>query len=149
MRQPQVSICWSLSASSSSSTMAVPITNPASVPNSRKLPYRPRFLSGAYSAMNVAAPPYSPPVENPWTTRSAINRIGAHTPATACVGSSPMRAVAPEMSKMVMASTAFRPIRSPIGPQIMPPSGRSTKEIANPSIVPMVPRSPGKKACVR
>jgi hypothetical protein len=56
---------------------------PASVPNSRKLPKKPRFLSGAYSAMKVAAPPYSPPVEKPWIMRSRMSPIGARIPRVA------------------------------------------------------------------
>ncbi|SKY81591.1 Uncharacterised protein [Mycobacteroides abscessus subsp. abscessus] len=65
IRQPHVCICSSESNSSRNRTIAVPALNPASVPNSSSDPYLPRLLSGAYSAMNVAAPPYSPPVEKP------------------------------------------------------------------------------------
>ena len=60
--------------------MSAPRVKPASVPNSRKLPRKPRLRSGAYSAMNVAAPPYSPPVEKPWTTRRMMRPIGAKMP---------------------------------------------------------------------
>ncbi len=127
----------------------MPPQKPASVPNSRNDPYLPRLLSGAYSAMNVAAPPYSPPVEKPWITLSRISRTGAQKPMDACVGSRPISAVAPEMSRMVIARTDLRPIRSPMGPQTMPPRGLSTKEIAKPSMVPTVPKSPGKNAWVR
>ncbi|CAM5474617.1 hypothetical protein SGRIM128S_06018 [Streptomyces griseomycini] len=56
---------------------------PASVPNSSQLPRKPRRLSGAYSAMKVDAPAYSPPVEKPCTRRAASNRIGAPTPIAA------------------------------------------------------------------
>jgi hypothetical protein len=63
-----------------SSTSNAPRVNPDSVPDSRKLPKKPRFLSGAYSAMNVAAPPYCPPVEKPWIMRSTISPIGARIP---------------------------------------------------------------------
>ncbi|EQB14712.1 hypothetical protein L288_00745 [Sphingobium quisquiliarum P25] len=33
--------------------------------------------------MKVAAPPYSPPVENPCTMRSVISNAGAHRPMRA------------------------------------------------------------------
>ena len=82
-------------------------------------------------------------------TRSAISRIGAPTPMAEWLGSKPMRPVAAAMSRMVMASTDLRPMRSPSGPQTMPPTGRRMNEIANPSRVPRVPSSPGKKASVR
>ncbi len=50
-----------------------------------------------------------------------------------------MSAVAPEISRIVIANTDLRPMRSPIGPHTMPPRGRRTKETAKPSMVPMVP----------
>ncbi len=53
---------------------------PASVPSSRKLPKNPRRLSGAYSAMKVDAPPYSPPVEKPWSRRNRISSSGDQKP---------------------------------------------------------------------
>ncbi|SLC66866.1 Uncharacterised protein [Mycobacteroides abscessus subsp. massiliense] len=52
------------------------------------------------------------------------------------------------ISTMVMAMTLLRPSLSPSGPQTIPPSGRSKKEIAYPSMVNAVPRV-GKNACVR
>ena len=82
-------------------------------------------------------------------TRSRMSRTGAQNPIDACVGSRPISAVAPEMSRIVIARTDLRPMRSPIGPQTIPPRGRKTKEIAKPSMVPTVPNSPGKNACVR
>lgn len=45
-------------------TVTSPAVSPPSAPNSKELPQNPRLLSGAYSAMKVAAPPYSPPVES-------------------------------------------------------------------------------------
>lgn len=50
--------------------MHAPRLNPASELTSRNDPQKPRLRSGAYSAMNVAAPAYSPPVENPWIMRN-------------------------------------------------------------------------------
>jgi hypothetical protein len=38
---------------------------------------RPR---GAYSAIKVAAPPYSPPVEKPWIILRTTISTGAHNP---------------------------------------------------------------------
>ena len=80
MRQPQLPIWSSLSTSEKPSISRAPAENPASVPNSRKLPMNPRRRGGAYSAMNVAAPPYSPPVEKPWIIRRPIISTGAQKP---------------------------------------------------------------------
>src|SRR3546814_7816834 len=66
MRQPQSYIVASPRPRENPNISSAPKEKPAKVPNSRKLPQKPRFASGEYSAMNVAAPPYSPPVENPW-----------------------------------------------------------------------------------
>jgi len=107
-----------------------PSEKPASVPNSRKLPQKPRLSSGAYSAMNVAAPPYSPPVEKPWIMRSATSAAGAHKPMLPYDGKRPTSSVATDMMMMVSASTCLRPSLSPSGPQKSPPSGRTRKEIA-------------------
>lgn len=57
--------------------------------------------------MNVAAPPYSPPVENPCTSRATISRIGAHMPIVAYVGSTPIAAVEHAIRMIVVASTRF------------------------------------------
>ncbi|VCT92230.1 hypothetical protein MHAS_03957 [Mycolicibacterium hassiacum DSM 44199] len=59
---------------------SAPAENPDSVPTSRQLPSMPRRRVGAYSAMKVAAPPYSPPVEKPWIIRSTTISAGAHSP---------------------------------------------------------------------
>src|SRR3546814_5707665 len=80
--------------------------------------------------MKVAAPPYSPPVENPWIIRSAISSAGAQKPMLSYEGIRPTQKVAPAISNMVKASTDLRPMRSPSGPQNSPPSGRMRKEMA-------------------
>lgn len=64
-------------------TTSTASVKPARVPNSRKLPQNPRLRSGAYSAMKVAAPPYSPPVEKPWMIRSRNSSAGAAQPIVA------------------------------------------------------------------
>ena len=101
------------------------------MPNSRKLPRNPRLRLGAYSAMKVAAPPYSPPVEKPWIIRSRTSRIGAHIPIVSYDGTRPTSSVAPDIIRIVIASTCLRPSRSPSGPQTSPPSGRTRNETAN------------------
>ncbi|MDQ0718047.1 hypothetical protein QFZ55_007499 [Streptomyces luteogriseus] len=101
------------------------------MPSSRKLPKKPRRLSGAYSAMNVEAPPYSPPVEKPCTSRKKISRAGAHRPITACEGTSPMAKVPTAIMIMVRERMRLRPTLSPSGPKTMPPSGRTRKATAN------------------
>src|SRR3546814_13487027 len=80
--------------------------------------------------MKVAAPPYSPPVENPWIIRSAISSAGAQKPMLSYEGIRTTQKVAPAISNMVKASTDLRPMRSPSGPQNSPPSGRMRKEMA-------------------
>ena len=76
-------ICSSLSTNEKPSINSAPSEKPASVPNSRKLPKKPRLRHGAYSAMKVAAPPYSPPVEKPWIIRSSTISTGAQNPIVA------------------------------------------------------------------
>jgi hypothetical protein len=46
-------------------TMLAPAANPSIDPEFRSEVMKPRFLSGENSEMYVAAPEYSPPVENP------------------------------------------------------------------------------------
>ena len=82
-RQPQEFMASSPRVVMSPNISSAPPLKPASVPTSRKLPKKPRRRSGAYSAMNVAAPPYSPPVEKPWTIRRRYSRIGAAMPMLA------------------------------------------------------------------
>src|SRR3546814_8065675 len=92
------------SSSAKPSISNAPSEKPASVPTSRNLPQKPLLSSGAYSAMKVAAPPYSPPVENPCTSRKTMSRIGAHPPMLSYDGTSPMQSVAPAIINMVSAS---------------------------------------------
>jgi hypothetical protein len=101
------------------------------VPNSSQLPKNPRRRSGAYSAMNVAAPPYSPPVEKPCSIRMTSRISGAATPIEEYPGNSPMATVEPDISKMVATRTRCRPILSPNGPKNIPPRGRTKKDTAN------------------
>src|SRR3546814_347673 len=109
---------------------------------------KPRFASGEYSAMNVAAPPYSPPVENPWIRRSTMRNAGAQNPTLSKEGIRPTASVAPDISNIVSASTDFRPNRSPSGPQNNPPNGRTRKDIANVASANRVawPVVPGNRA---
>jgi hypothetical protein len=82
-RQPQSSRASRGTHAFIAVTTAAPSTKPARVPNSSQNPMNPRRLSGEYSAMNVVAPPYSPPVEKPWTMRARTSRIGDQTPTVA------------------------------------------------------------------
>lgn len=74
-------------------TTPAPRNKPVSVPNSSQLPRKPRRLPGAYSAMNVAAPPYSPPAEKPCTGRARTTRTRASTPTVSHEGNRPMAKV--------------------------------------------------------
>lgn len=87
-------------------------------------------MSGAYSAMKVEAPPYSPPVEKPCTSRKRISSSGAQKPIEAYEGIRPMQKVPSAIRIIVSARTFLRPSRSPIGPKNMPPSGRTRKATA-------------------
>ncbi len=96
--------------------------------------------------MNVAAPPYSPPVEKPWIRRSARMAIGAPSPMLWYVGRQPTRNVQPDISRMVIARTRWRPILSPSGPKNAPPNGRTMKPTATrASDLSTALPSPGKK----
>ena len=111
------------------------------VPNSSQLPRKPRLRSGAYSAMNVIALPYSPPVEKPWMRRANSSRIGANTPIVAASGMQPIAKVPSAIMIIVVASTLLRPMRSASGPKNSPPNGRTrnaTAKVAKVAIVPMV-----------
>ncbi len=80
--------------------------------------------------MKVEAPPYSPPVEKPWSSRKRISSTGAQNPTAAYVGSMPIAAVPIAIRIIVRARTFLRPILSPIGPKTMPPSGRTRNATA-------------------
>ncbi len=123
-------------------TTDAPSTYPDSVPNSSQEPMKPRRLSGEYSAMNVVAPPYSPPVEKPCTMRATTSRIGDQTPMLAYEGIRPMQSVPIAIMIMVTARTFCRPMRSPSGPKTRPPRGRMRKAAVNAPKVP-ISRTPG------
>ncbi len=130
MRQPQDVRAPSDSSAVIRVTRPAPPMYPASVPNSSQLPRNPRRRSGAYSAMKVDAPAYSPPVENPCTSRAASSSTGAQTPIVAYDGIRPMANVPAAIRIIVRASTFCRPTRSPSGPKTMPPSGRTRNAAA-------------------
>ena len=80
IRHPQSVIVDSPRPALRTVTSREPIEYPMNVPKSSQLPRNPRRRSGAYSAMNVVAPPYSPPVEKPCTIRATSRSIGAQMP---------------------------------------------------------------------
>ena len=116
------------------------------VPNSSQLPRKPRLRSGAYSAMNVIALPYSPPVEKPCTSRATSSRIGASRPIESALGMQPMAKVPSAIMIIVVASTLLRPIRSASGPKNSPPNGRTRNATANSANVAIVPIVSGRSA---
>lgn len=102
--------------------------------------------------MKVDAPPYSPPVEKPWIRRKKISRAGAQRPIEAWDGMTPMAKVPTAIMIMVRARTFLRPIRSPMGPKNIPPSGRTRKataKVANEESSWVVLFPDGKKTCPR
>ncbi len=80
--------------------------------------------------MNVDAPPYSPPVEKPWSIRKRMSSTGDQKLIDSYDGIRPMAKVLMAISSIVMASTLLRPMRSPRGPKNMPPMGRMRKATA-------------------
>ena len=83
MRQPHEPMAASERVAARTVESAEPSKNPINVENSSQLTVKPRRRSGAYSARNVAAPPYSPPVEKPWRHRSKRSSRGAAKPICA------------------------------------------------------------------
>ena len=102
--------------------------------------------SGAYSAMNVIALPYSPPVEKPCTSRATSSRPGASRPMLLWLGMQPMAKVPSAIRIIVVASTLLRPMRSASGPKNRPPKGRTRNATANRPKVAMVPMVSGRSA---
>jgi hypothetical protein len=88
--------------------------------------------------MKVAAPPYSPPVENPWIIRRTMRPMGARIPMETYPGRMPTQKVAAAMRRIVVARTFRRPSRSPSGPQTIPPSGRMRNDTAKTRRLPRV-----------
>ncbi len=124
IRHPHDSICASVVS---------PLTVPATAAASAKPPVEPRGVNapylafkwaGADSEMKVAEPPTSPPALKPWATRTRTSRKVAHTPSWAYVGRRPIAVLARPMQTRVATSAFFRPYRSPMWPNTMPPSGR-------------------------
>jgi hypothetical protein len=89
--------------------------------------------------MNVIALPYSPPVENPCTSRARSSSIGASTPIRSSLGMQPIAKVPTAISTIVVASTVLRPMRSASGPKNIPPNGRTRNATANSPKVATVP----------
>lgn len=87
--------------------------SPPGTPMCAKLPKRPLRCAGANSTASSTAPPYSPPTPMPWSTRRTTSRMGAQTPISSYVGSSPIAAVPTPMMTRVQISIVLRPIRSP------------------------------------
>ncbi len=129
-RHPQVSISWFDSQVCNPVTIRPAATKPARLPRGKNPTTLPRVRSGACSTMYVIAPTYSPPVESPWNTRATTSRIGAHTPMVLYPGNSPVPVVPIVISTIVITRTRLRPMRSPRGPKISPPIGRTTNAAA-------------------
>jgi hypothetical protein len=83
MRQPQDVVASSQMRADSTVTATEPIRNPMRVENISQLTMYPLRSSGEYSATNEAAPPYSPPTENPCSNRRKTSKIGAQMPIVA------------------------------------------------------------------
>ena len=98
--------------SSNDATMA-PRTRPAAVLAGTMLTSSPLRPSGAYSAMNEAAPAYSPDAEKPCTRRQTRSKRGAAIPIEAYPGINAIAKVAADMIMMVRARIFWRPSLSP------------------------------------
>ena len=79
-RQPQSIIASLLSQPFSTAAVRVPAISARPTLNCCTLPMRPRLPGGEYSTRNAAAPPHSPPVEKPCTSRHSSSSIGAQMP---------------------------------------------------------------------
>ena len=123
-------------------------TSPSTMPEVIRLPQKPR-RAVACSTIISAAPPHSPPVAKPCTSRSNTRSSGAAMPMLAKLGSRPMATVAPPMLSSVASSMALRPTRSPKWPQTTAPKGRATNpvaEVAKASSVPVAGSCAGKNS---
>ena len=90
------------------------VSTAARPPPSRvNMPYRPRWSSGAYSALSNTDPAHSPPAANPWTSRNTIRMIGAAMPMVAVRGTRPTLTVATAIISSVAIRVFLRPSRSP------------------------------------
>lgn len=87
--------------------------------------HRPRRDNGACSMTYDAAEVYSAPIEIPCTKRQQTRMIGAAIPIDEYVGINPMAAVPIAINSTIVERVFFRPIRSPILPNIAAPSGRT------------------------
>ncbi len=124
-------------------------SRPSGTPICGEAPKTPRFFLGACSTAMSTAPPHSPPAEMPCRMRSSTSRIGAPTPMTSAVGSTPISAVAAPIRISVHISTRLRPSLSPKWPARKAPSGRNRKlmpTVANPRMTVFVP-SAEKNSC--
>lgn len=127
-RQPQERN-WSSGSVATRVTTPAESTEPSGAPSWVKLDHRPRrepWVRSACSTTMRVAPPHSPPIASPWTTRRATSRTGAQTPIASYVGSSPMRKLPQPIRVIVSSIIDLRPSRSPKWPKTMPPSGRAT-----------------------
>ena len=79
MRQPQTRNAASPVKEAEAASTRLESTRPLGAPALVKLAQRPR-REVACSADIRTAPPHSPPIAMPCTTRSSTSRIGAHTP---------------------------------------------------------------------
>lgn len=81
-RQPQARN-WSSGRPETRVTIPADSTEPSGAPSMVKLdhmPRRPLWVRSACSTTMRVAPPHSPPMAMPCTTRSVTSRTGAHTP---------------------------------------------------------------------
>ena len=92
-------------------------------------PAWPRRELRAFSRMNTAAAPSSPPTASPCAARRSTSRIGASRPMVAYPGRNPTPAVAPVIRKMTVINTVRRPRVSPSRPKTSAPSGRTTRAV--------------------
>ncbi|MNB88068.1 hypothetical protein D3C75_350750 [compost metagenome] len=130
IRQPQSCSASGVSSTESSATMPAPASRPSATVKDCQAPYNPRLPRGANSVISDTAPPYSPPANNPCRIRRPVMISGAAMPMLAYTGTSPMAAVARVINTSTIINVGLRPIRSPIRPKTMAPSGRKKKATA-------------------
>ena len=130
--------------------MPLPSANPSARPIwgiAQKRPRRPAGLCSTASEYGTG--PVRRPGQNPAGCAAPTATAAPTLGFCAAVGNPQINAVAMPMNiSMVSARLRLRPIRSPMWPNTIPPTGRMTNptaNVANASSVPTSELSPGKK----
>ena len=123
-RQPQAMKASGPMSARTAAMTSAETSCPVGAPALVKLAQKPRFFVECSADMSMA-PPHSPPMATPWTTRMRMRRTGPMSPACSYVGSKPIAVEAIPIVNMLSTSMRLRPSLSPKWPKTMPPRGRA------------------------